>query len=882
MAKKYIYFFGEGKAEGKASMRDLLGGKGANLAEMTNLGIPVPPGFTISTEACRYFYMNKRYPKGLWIDAKKSMKRLEKVMGKKFGDKNNPLLVSVRSGAKFSMPGMMDTILNLGLNDETVSGLIQRSKNPRFAYDAYRRFIQMFSNVVLGISHEKFEEILSEKKKEKGISQDIELNAEDLKEIIQSYKELIKGEKGFELPSDPYKQLKMAVDSVFGSWDNPRAVTYRNLHHIPHNLGTACNIQVMVFGNLGEDSGTGVCFTRNPSTGEDRFYGEFLMNAQGEDVVAGIRTPEAIENLDKIQTQVYRELLDIYRKLENHYKDMQDIEFTIEDSKLYILQTRTGKRTASASVKIAVDMVKEGLISKKEAILRVEPMSLDQLLHPTISKEEKLTPIAKGLAASPGAAVGKVVFTAHNAILMTEEGEEVILVRRETSPDDVGGMAVSQGILTAVGGLTSHAAIVGRGMGKPCVVGCSEIAIYEEKGIFTVKDEIIREGDIISLNGSTGEVFLGRVKLVEPKLTGEFKILIGWADEFRKLGIRANADTPHDAKVARDFGAEGIGLCRTEHMFFGKERLLIMQEMILAKDKEARIKTLNKLLSFQIQDFKEIFRVMEGLPVTIRLLDPPLHEFLPKTNEEIRKLADQIGISEQEIKDKINSLSEINPMLGFRGCRLGISYPEISKMQAEAIFSAACQLKKEENLKIIVEIMVPLVGHVNEFKKEKERIEEAAQDVMKRYNTKVKYSVGTMIEVPRAAVTADQIAQEAEFFSFGTNDLTQMGFGFSRDDAGKFLPFYVKEGILERDPFLTIDREGIGSLMKIGVVKGRKVKKDLKIGICGEHGGEPDSIEFCYRIGLDYVSCSSYRVPIARLAAAHAVLKGRREIIGAR
>jgi len=882
MAKKYIYFFGEGEAEGSAKMRDLLGGKGANLAEMTNLGIPVPPGFTVSTEACRYFYQNNKYPKDLIEMVKKNMKRLEKAMEKRFGDKNNPLLVSVRSGAKFSMPGMMDTILNLGLNDETVIGLAQKSKNPRFSYDAYRRFIQMFGNVVLGIAHEKFEEIISEKKRQRGVSQDIELNAEDLKEIIEKYKELIKKEKGFDLPQSPWKQLKMAIDSVFKSWNNPRAITYRNIHRIPHDLGTAVNIQTMVFGNLGENSGTGVCFTRNPSTGENKFYGEFLMNAQGEDVVAGIRTPEPIESLEKRQPEVYKQLWEIYKKLEKHYKDMQDIEFTIEDSKLYILQTRTGKRTAFASVKIAVDMVKEGLVAKREALLRIEPKDLDQLLHPAISEEERLTPIAKGLAASPGAAVGKVVFTAHKAISLAEEGEKVILVRRETSPDDVGGMAVSQGILTQIGGLTSHAAIVGRGMGKSCVVGCSEITIHEEEGDFVVKDKTIKEGDIISLNGSTGEVFLGEVKLVEPKLSGEFKILMQWADEFRRLRIRANADTPHDAKTAREFGAEGIGLCRTEHMFFAKDRLPIMQEMILAKDKQARIKALEKLLPLQTQDFKEIFRAMKGLPVTIRLLDPPLHEFLPKTDDDIKKFSLQMGISEQEIKDKINSLHEFNPMLGFRGCRLGITYPEISEMQVEAIISSACELAKEENLKVIPEIMIPLVGHVNEFKKEKERIIEVTERVMKRYNTKIKYLVGTMIEVPRAAITADEIAKEAEFFSFGTNDLTQMTCGFSRDDAGKFLPLYIKEGILEKDPFLTIDQEGIGILMKIGVEKGRKVRRDLKIGICGEHGGEPDSVEFCHRIGLDYVSCSPYRVPIARLASAHAVLKKGKEIIGTR
>ncbi|RKY39845.1 MAG: pyruvate, phosphate dikinase, partial [Candidatus Omnitrophota bacterium] len=785
--KKYIYFFGKGKAEGNAKMKDLLGGKGANLAEMTNLGIPVPPGFTISTQMCTYYYKNKKkLPKDFFKEVKKYMKKIEDAVGKKFGDKNNPLLVSVRSGAKISMPGMMDTILNLGLNDITIEGLIKETGDERFAYDAYRRFIQMFSDVVLKIDKNKFEKIIEEKKKERGVKLDIELNASDWKEITRKFKKLFKKEIGYDFPQDVNKQLKMAILAVFESWNNPRAITYRNLNKIPHDLGTAVNVQAMVFGNMGADSGTGVAFTRNPSTGKKEFYGEFLMNAQGEDVVAGIRTPQRLDKLKKTIPQIYNQLDRIRIKLEKHYRDMQDLEFTIEKGKLYLLQTRTGKRTAQAQVKIAVDMVKEGLITKEEAIKRVDPHALDQLLHPTIDPKTKPTPVAKGLAASPGAASGSIVFTAQEAIEEKEKGKKVILVRKETSPEDVGGMAASCGILTSTGGLTSHAAVVGRGMGKPCVVGCSEIVVDEEKEELKVKDKIIKRGEVISIDGSTGEVFLKEVKLIEPKVSGEFATLMRWADSIRKLKVRTNADTPYDAQVARDFGAQGIGLCRTEHMFFGKDRLPKMQKMVLAETKEEREKALSQLLPLQKEDFKGIFEVMKGFPVTIRLLDPPLHEFLPKTDEEIEELSKNIGIPKEKIKETVQKLNEFNPMLGFRGCRLGIVYPEVIRMQAQAIFEATAELLKEK-IKVKPEIMVPLVGIKSELITVKSHIDEVAREVMKKYKVKINYSVGTMIEVPRACLVADEIAEIAEFFSFGTNDLTQMTFGFSRDDAGRFL-----------------------------------------------------------------------------------------------
>jgi len=870
---KYVYFFGGGKSEGNTKMKNLLGGKGSNLAEMAKLGIPVPAGFTITTEACIKFYENnKKYPQSMMEQIEINLKKLEAVMGKKLGDNLDPLLVSVRSGARVSMPGMMDTVLNLGLNDVSVKGLAEKSGNERFAYDAYRRFCQMFGDVVLGVEHADFEHILNQKKQQKKVKLDTELDTEDLKKIVEEYKKLIKKKKGFSFPQDPMKQLKMAIDAVFSSWNNERARKYRNLNSIPHDWGTAVNIQAMVFGNLGEESGTGVAFTRDPGTGEKKFYGEYLMNAQGEDVVAGIRTPLPISDLKDNMPRVYLELVSIYKRLEKHYRDMQDLEFTIQDKKLYLLQTRTGKRTAQAAIKIAVDMADEGLISTEEAILRVEPDQLDQLLHPMINTKAKLSAVAKGLPASPGAAVGKVVFTADKAEAMAEKGEKVILVRLETSPEDIGGMAAAQGILTAFGGMTSHAAVVGRGMGKCCVVGCSGITVNANDKNFVVKGKKIKEGDIITLNGNTGEVILGEVDLIKPEVTGSFRILMNWADKVRKLKVRTNADTPHDANVAIGFGAEGIGLCRTEHMFFGKDRLPLVRTMILAENTAAREKALAKLLPLQKKDFKGIFKVMKGKPVTIRLLDPPLHEFLPHTDKEKQEMAKMMKVDRKKISDLCQNLHELNPMLGHRGCRLGITYPEIYRMQVKAIMSAACELAKKGQ-KIIPEIMIPLVGHINELVFTKNHAVEVCEEVLKKYKVRMKYLIGTMIEIPRAALTADKIAAEAEFFSFGTNDLTQLGFGFSRDDIGKFLPSYIEDGILENDPFATIDQDGIGQLIQMGVEKGRSVKPDLKIGICGEHGGDPESVKFCHKAGLDYVSCSPFRVPIARLAAAHAAIK---------
>ncbi len=873
LKKKFVYYFGDGKAEGTGQMKDLLGGKGAGLAEMTNLGIPVPPGFTITTEACReYFNNGRKFPEGMWEEVLLNLKKVEKSMGAKFGDPKNPLLVSVRSGAKFSMPGMMDTVLNLGLNDETLKGLIEKTKNEHFAYDTYRRFITMFGSIVSDIDIKKFEDLLDEVKKKKGVTYDAELDTETLKSIVNEFKNIYKKETGKEFPSDPYEQLKMSIEAVFASWFGDRAVTYRKLHGIPDDLGTACNIVAMVFGNMGENSGTGVGFTRDPSTGEKKFFAEFLPNAQGEDVVAGIRTPMKIEELKKRMPKVYSELENIVRKLEKHYRDMLDIEFTVQEGKLYMLQTRVGKRTAAAAIKIAVDMVKEKLIDKKTALLRIEPEQLNQLLHPTIDPEAKVKVIAKGLPASPGAAVGKVVFTAKDAEEWAAKGEKVILVREETSPEDIGGMAAAQGILTARGGMTSHAAVVGRGMGKCCVVGCGAVNINEEEKYFTVGDIKVNEGDYITLNGTTGEVILGQAPLVMPKLPKEFYTIMKWSEEISKLQVRANADTPKDARVARDFGAVGIGLCRTEHMFFEAERITPFREMILANTTEERRKALEKIKPFQKEDFIGIFKEMKGLPVTIRLLDPPLHEFIPKTDEEIEMLAKETGVSVQKIKAKVKSLSEFNPMLGHRGCRLGITYPEIYEMQVRAIMEAACELAKKK-IKVIPEIMIPLVAHVNEFKIMKELVVKTAEDVMKSYGVKIKYSVGTMIELARAAITADQIAKEAEFFSFGTNDLTQSVYGLSRDDAGKFLPYYIDNKIIPEDPFISLDIEGVGQIMEIAVKKGKKVNKNLKLCICGEHGGDPASIEFCHKIGLNYVSCSPYRVPIAKLAAAHAKLK---------
>lgn len=869
--KKYVYSFDEGKKE----MKELLGGKGANLAEMTGLGIPVPPGFTITTEVCDvYNKNNKKYPKEVFEQVEDKLKDVEKNTGMIFGDASNPLLVSVRSGAAVSMPGMMDTVLNLGLNDTTVQGIIKKTDNERFGWDAYRRFIQMFGNVVMGMEHHDFEEILDKKKETKGVEYDTELTAEDLKDVVEWYKKVVKKKTGKDFPTEPKEQLKMSIDAVFGSWNNKRAITYRRLHNIAGLLGTAVNVQTMVFGNMGETSGTGVCFTRNPSNGENKFYGEFLMNAQGEDVVAGIRTPHPITELKKTMPKCYEQLVEIYKKLEKHYKDMQDIEFTIQKGKLYLLQTRNGKRTAHAAVRIAVEMVEEGLIDEKTAVLRVEPNQLDQLLHKQldpVAKQEAAV-IAKGLPASPGAAVGIVVFTAEKAHSLAQEGEKVILVRTETSPEDIEGMHAAQGILTARGGMTSHAAVVARGMGKCCVAGCSDISVKEKEGFFTVKDLKIKEGDWITLDGTLGEVIQGKVPVIDPQLSGNFGQLMKWADEFRTLGVRTNADTPHDSKVARDFGAEGIGLCRTEHMFFEGDRIKAMRKMILAEDEAGRRKALADLLPMQRSDFVAIFEVMKDLPVTIRLLDPPLHEFLPQEEKDIEELAGEMNVKPEEIKEKIKSLHEFNPMLGHRGCRLAVTYPEICEMQAQAIFEAAAGLIKKKQ-KVIPEVMVPLVGHVKELSMLKEIIIKVAEEVMKKEKVKIDYKIGTMIEVPRGALTADEIAKEAEFFSFGTNDLTQMTFGFSRDDAGKFLKEYQEKKILDSDPFQAVDQEGVGQLMKIAVEKGKSTRKDLKLGICGEHGGEPSSVEFCHRIGLNYVSCSPYRVPIARLAAAHAKLK---------
>ncbi|MDF1530991.1 MAG: pyruvate, phosphate dikinase [ANME-2 cluster archaeon] len=876
---KYVYFFGGDKTEGNAGMKNLLGGKGSHLAEMAKQGIPVPQGFTLSTEVCTVYYNHRQhYPDGVEEQVAEQLAKLEKETGFIFGDPVKPLLLSVRSGARISMPGMMDTVLNLGLNDKTVVGLAQEA-DERFAYDCYRRFINMFGDVVLGIEHKEFENILHAKKVELKVTNDNELDTKALKDVVVKYKALVKSKTGEHFPEDPMDQLWRSINAVFDSWNTKRAITYRKIHNIPDDWGTAVNVQCMVYGNMGENSGTGVAFTRNPSTGEKKFYGEYLMNAQGEDVVAGIRTPHPIETLKQEMPEVYEQLDDIKERLEHHFKEMEDIEFTIQQGKLYMLQTRTGKRTAAAAVKIATDMYDEGLITKEEALLKVEPEQLDQLLHPMIDPNEKVRSVAKGLPASPGAAVGKVVFTAEHAEKMSQAGEKVILVRNETSPEDIGGMHVSQGILTVRGGMTSHAAVVARGMGKCCVAGCGAIQIDEEKGLFIVNGHTIHESDYITLNGSTGEVILGQVKLITPEINSEMETILEWADEVRTLGVRTNADTPKDSQIARDFGAEGIGLCRTEHMFFGDERIPIVQEMILAETEKGRKAALEKLLPMQRGDFKGIFRVMKGYPVTIRLLDPPLHEFLPKHDElldeymKLKPSGDTKKLHElQELMKRVESLNEVNPMLGHRGCRLGITYPEIYDMQVRAIFEAACELAKE-GYEIVPEVMIPLVGHINEFKITKESAKSVARQVMDEQGVELDYLIGTMIELPRASITADEIAGEAEFFSFGTNDLTQTTFGLSRDDAGKFLPYYVEHGILEIDPFVAIDQKGVGQLIKIGVEKGRSTRPDLKVGICGEHGGESSSVIFCHNIGLDYVSCSPFRVPIARLAAAHAVLK---------
>lgn len=878
---KKVYLFEEGSAD----QRDLLGGKGANLAEMTNLGLPVPPGFTITTEVCReYMKKGKEVVDELEEEILKSLKTIEEKTGKKFGDPDNPLLVSVRSGAPVSMPGMMDTVLNLGLNDQTVKGLIKQTNDERFAYDAYRRFVQMYGNVVLGIEGQKFEKIIEDFKHKLGVKYDVEIDANSLKKMVVEFKKLVKEETGEEFPEDPFTQLRKAILAVFDSWNNKRAITYRKINKIPDDMGTAVNVQAMVFGNMGPDSGSGVGFTRDPATGEKKLYGEYLLNAQGEDVVAGIRTPKPVSELQVELPEVYEALVNVANILEEHYKDVQDFEFTIEKGKLYMLQTRRGKRTAQAAVKIAVDMVKEGLITREEALMRIKPSQLAQLLHRRIDPKAEVKPIAKGLPASPGAACGKVIFDTDEAAELGNAGEAVILVRPETTPDDIHGMVAAKGVLTSRGGMTCHAAIVARSMGKPAVVGCENIKIDMEREIFSVGDITIKKGDVITIDGGSGQVILGKVPTIEPELGKELVELLSWADKIKRLGVRANTDTPEGAKKAREFGAEGIGLCRTERMFNAKDRLPIVQEMILAGTEEERKKALNKLLPMQKGDFKEIFRVMDGLPVTIRLLDLPLHEFLPNLEEllvEVTTLKvsgkDKKLLEKKErILKKVESLAEHNPMLGHRGCRLGIRYPEIYEMQTRAIFEAATELTKE-GIKVKPEIMFPLVGEANEMRFLKERVEKVAEKVMEKAGVRVKYSIGTMIEIPRAALTADQIAKYAEFFSFGTNDLTQTTWGYSRDDAeAKFLHAYIDKNILTVNPFEVLDRAGVGKLMKICVELGRKTRKDLKVGICGEHGGEPSSVEFCHEIGLDYVSCSPFRVPIARLSAAQAVLKTSR------
>ena len=877
--QKYVYYFGGGRAEGSGDMKNLLGGKGAGLAEMVNLGIPVPPGFTITTEACiAYYSSGNQWAEGLAQQIDCNLAHLEKDMGAVFADPENPLLLSVRSGARVSMPGMMDTILNLGLNDVTAAGLIKKTGNPRFVYDSYRRFVHMYSDVVMGVPHESFEEAIAAKKRARGAKLDMDLSADDLKELVAEYKAITREHAGRDFPEDPKEQLRGAVDAVFGSWNNQRAITYRKINGIPGDWGTAVNVQTMVFGNMGDTSGTGVAFTRDPATGENVFYGEYLMNAQGEDVVAGIRTPRPISTLRESMPTIYAELEQIYHKLEAHYRDMQDIEFTIQDGRLFMLQTRTGKRTGTAAVRIAVEMVGEGMIDEKTAVLRVPPANLDQLLHPMIDPKAKVKAFAKGLPASPGAAVGRIVFTADAAEAWAERDEKVILVRTETSPEDIGGMHAAVGILTSRGGMTSHAAVVARGMGTCCVAGCGAILINEREKKMVSGNVSLTEGDWITLNGSTGEVIEGKAPLVQPELTGSFGTLMEWADKFRALQIRTNADTPQDAKQARAFGAEGIGLCRTEHMFFAEDRIRAMREMILSDTEEQRRAALVKLLPFQKGDFMGIFREMAGLPVTIRLLDPPLHEFLPSMEQtkQISEIATEMGISEAKVRERIESLHELNPMLGFRGCRLGVVFSEIYEVQVRAIFEAACELTRE-GVEVLPEVMIPLVGTTGEMEMIRDYAVRIADDAIREYGVKLDYLLGTMIEVPRAALVADKIARTAEFFSFGTNDMTQMTFGYSRDDAGKFLAPYIDGNVLKSDPFQSLDQEGVGQLVEMGVQRGRSMRPNLKIGVCGEHGGDPDSIDFFHRAGLDYVSCSPYRVPIARLAAAQAELKKPRK-----
>ncbi|MBC9207256.1 pyruvate, phosphate dikinase [Roseomonas aerophila] len=882
--QKWVYGFGAGRNDGKAEMRNLLGGKGANLAEMASIGLPVPPGFTITTEVCTYYYQHeKQYPPELKAQADEALARIEEAVGLTFGDEAKPLLVSVRSGARVSMPGMMDTVLNLGLNDRTVEGLATASGDPRFAWDSYRRFVQMYGSVVLGVDHHRFEEIIEDAKIAKGVSEDTELTAEDWQRVVTEYKAMVQEVLGKPFPQDPQEQLWGAIGAVFGSWMNQRANTYRRLHDIPADWGTAVNVQAMVFGNMGEDCATGVCFTRDPSTGENIFYGEYLINAQGEDVVAGIRTPQPMSSLrakknersmEEAMPAAYAELVKVRDTLEKHYTDMQDIEFTVQQNKLYMLQTRNGKRTAAASLKIAVDMAQEGLIDRKEAVKRVAPASLDQLLHPTLDPKAPRKVLSKGLPASPGAACGVVVFSADEAETRATKGESVILVRIETSPEDIHGMHAAKGILTTRGGMTSHAAVVARGMGRPCVAGAGGVIVDYNSQQLSAGGQLVNGGDIITLDGATGEIFLGAVPMVEPKLSGDFATLMGWADEVRRLRIRANAETPLDADTAKKFGAEGIGLCRTEHMFFDPSRISAVRQMIMSESEGGRRDALAKLLPFQRDDFSELFRIMAGMPVTIRLLDPPLHEFLPHREEELAEVAESLGADLATMKRRAADLSEANPMLGHRGCRLGVTYPEIYEMQARAIFEAAILIAKETGKAPVPEIMIPLVAAKKELEITRAQVEKVAKEVFAESGTTIEYLVGTMIELPRACLTADAIAEAADFFSFGTNDLTQTTFGLSRDDAGKFLPYYVDKGILPKDPFVSLDPDGVGALVKIAKEKGRGVKPSLKLGICGEHGGDPASIQFCESVGLDYVSCSPYRVPVARLAAAQAALAG--------
>ncbi|MFN0087753.1 MAG: pyruvate, phosphate dikinase [Blastocatellia bacterium] len=910
MSKKYVYIFAGGQAEGNTAMKDLLGGKGANLAEMTNAGLPVPPGFTITTEACNAYYASgEQFPEGMWEQSLAALAGTEAVTGKKFGDVENPLLVSVRSGAKFSMPGMMDTVLNLGLNDQTLKALAAMSGNERFAWDAYRRFIQLFGKIVLNIESEKFEHIFEGYKKELGIHEDTAVDAGTLAKVVADYKKLVRKEIGRDFPTDPHEQLKFAIQAVFASWNGRRAKDYRRINKIDDNLGTAVNVQTMVFGNLGEDSGTGVAFTRDVATGERVLYGEYLQNAQGEDVVAGIRTPKKIAQLHVEMPEMYNQFAELANRLEAHYKDVQDLEFTIEKGKLYMLQTRNAKRTGAAAVRVAVEMVEEGVIDKATAVQRVEPAQLDQLLHPMIDPKADLNVITTGLPASPGAATGTAVFDPDEAEAMAKDGAKVILVRTETSPEDFHGMVAAQAILTARGGMTSHAAVVARGMGKCCVAGAGEVTVDYANQQFTANGTTIRKGEWITLDGSTGRVILGQAPVIKPEISGHFKKLMEWVNEFRRLGVRANADTPHDSEVARGFGAEGIGLCRTEHMFFEGERIDSVRQMILSsadfkslenqlasaradaeksksKDSAKRVKDLEKkiakpealykgalaaLLDLQREDFAGIFRAMNGFPVTIRTLDPPLHEFVPHDDKTLKELAAKIKMPFKEAKAKVTALHEFNPMLGHRGCRLGIVYPEITEMQARAIFEAAVKVKGE-GVVVLPEIMIPLVGNVNELKLQADVVRRVAGEVFEREGQSVEYLVGTMIELPRAALTANRIAEEAEFFSFGTNDLTQTAMGLSRDDSGRFLPFYVEKKIMPDDPFQVLDQEGVGQLVEIGIQKGRSTKADLKVGICGEHGGDPESVIFCHKVGMNYVSCSPYRVPIALLAAAHAAL----------